>query len=129
MGGVSRGLSVPARPISPHPCNNAGVTLAIKRNKVQEDRKLNGRIEARQGRTIPSRNRGVRSRSRLTEGLLGASLSLEVCGEPPGRSPKGALSLKSCVIGWSVGRPLPLWGSPETPGSGPFAFPELERKL
>lgn len=25
----------------------------------------------------------------MTEGLLGASLSLDVCGEPPGRGPEG----------------------------------------
>ena len=50
-GGVSRGPSVPARPISPLRCNTADVTLAVKHNKSQKDRKLNGRIEARLGRT------------------------------------------------------------------------------
>ena len=50
-GGVSRGPSVPARPMSPHRCNTTDVTLADKHNKSQKDRNLNGRIEARLGRT------------------------------------------------------------------------------
>lgn len=62
---------------------------------------LNGRVEATLKADFPPRDCGVRSKGRLADGLRGVSLR----------------------------EPLPVCGSPEAPGSGPFASPELGRKL
>ena len=55
----------------------------MKHNKGQKDGKQNGRVEARLKAESPSRNYGMRSRSRLAEGFRGTALSrVRPCGGP-----------------------------------------------
>lgn len=120
MGAFQEGAPFPP---DPPPCISATplerMCLAIKRNKGQRDRKLNGRIEARLKAELPSRNCGVRSRSRLAELLRGASLSPGDLWAATRRGLAGALSRKSCILGLSAGGPLSAGG----------AHPKLQARL
>lgn len=62
------------------------------------------------------------------EELRGASPAQETDESPPGAALRGEGAPRDPLL--PADGPLPVWGSPEAPGSRPLAFPEqLGRKL